>query len=299
MPAAVAPPPTGPGSATTTDSPAAAHASAQAAPTMPPPAIATSKLRPLAGRPRASGAPADVMASTERSGMHTCGADTVTERVALVEDQVGLGIDVSRAGDLRDNLSVLDRNRAFEDAAHDALLPPDFARGELVIGIQAGKFGAGARAAGRAVVCLAGAQHEALAVCAGCGGRAEQLDVVDLAAVRSCQPLYFEALPYPPGVIGERLQAIERQRLAVAGNQEEPVAAPGDIAVHRSNSRCVDGHRLCAAIARHIPDGHTVGIHQPRLDHTADGFEPHSPLSRASYVGERHHQPDSPMAAHV
>ena len=81
--------------------------------------------------------------------------------------------------------AVHNRDRAFEDAADDALLPPDLARAQLAVGGQAGQLGAGAGAARRAVVGLAGAEHEVPAVGAGRGRRAEQLDVVDLAAVRA------------------------------------------------------------------------------------------------------------------
>ena len=56
---------------------------------------------------------------------------------------------------------------------------------ELAVGAQAGELGAGAGAAGGAVVGLARAEHEVLAVGAGHAGRAEELDMVDLAAVRS------------------------------------------------------------------------------------------------------------------
>ena len=76
------------------------------------------------------------------------------------------------------------RDAAFEDAAHDALLPPDFAGRELAVGVEAGQLGAGAGAAGRAVVGLAGAEHEILAIGAGRVWRTEEFDVVDLATVR-------------------------------------------------------------------------------------------------------------------
>ena len=140
MPAAVAPPPIGPGSTTTT---------------------VRARRRALLRAGRAHDAAAGdgyVVA-----GAHAP-ADSVAERVALVEDQVGLRVHVRRAGDLGIELAIHHGDRAFEDAADDALLAPDLARLQFAIGVQAGQLGAGAGAARRAVVGLAGAQHEVLAV---------------------------------------------------------------------------------------------------------------------------------------
>ncbi len=110
-------------------------------------------------------------------------ANAVAEGVALVEDQIGLGVDVRFARDFGVELVAFDEPRSLEDAADDALLAPDLARLEFAVGVEARELGAGAGAAGRAVVRLAGAEDEVLAVGAGRGGRSEQLDVVDLAAI--------------------------------------------------------------------------------------------------------------------
>ena len=55
-------------------------------------------------------------------------------------------------------------DRAFEDAADDAFLTPDFAGLQFAVGIEAGELGAGAGAAGRAVVGFAGAEDEVSAI---------------------------------------------------------------------------------------------------------------------------------------
>ena len=61
---------------------------------------------------------------------------------------------------IRDRLAtVLQRVACLELAADDAGLAPHLTRLELAIGGQAGNFGAGTGAAGRAVVGFAGAQH--------------------------------------------------------------------------------------------------------------------------------------------
>src|SRR4051794_24512144 len=109
--------------------------------------------------------------------------DAHGERVLGVEEERGLGVDVGRAADARMDPAVNDPRRSLEDAADDALLPPDLARGERAVGHQAGDLRAGAGAAGGAVVRLARAEDEVLAVRPRIARRAVQLDVVDLAAV--------------------------------------------------------------------------------------------------------------------
>ena len=123
-------------------------------------------------------------------------------------------------------------DRAFEDAADDALLPPDLALAELAVGDQARELGAGAGAAGRAIVGLAGAEDEVLAVGTGRGGRAEQLDVVDLAAVGARDPLCGQGLTDSPGDVGQPFDVRQGEVLAVVADEEEPVATPGDIATY-------------------------------------------------------------------
>ncbi len=173
----------------------------------------------------------------------------------LIENEVGFGVHIRVAGDLGIELAVDQRHSAFEDGTDDALLPPHLAGLQFAIGVEAGQLGAGAGAAGRTVVGLAWAEHEALAVGAGVGGRAEELDVVDLAAVAAGDPLRFDALADAPGEIGKLVNAVEREVLAVIATQEKPVAAPGDIAVDGPDARRVHRDVRRAAIAGHVADG--------------------------------------------
>ena len=78
--------------------------------------------------------------------------------------------------------------------------------GQDAVGGEARQLGAGAGAAGRAVVGPAGAEHEVLRVGVGAGRGAENLDVIDLAAVRTRDPFAFERLPDVPGEVGERVE---------------------------------------------------------------------------------------------
>ena len=76
----------------------------------------------------------------------------------------------------------------------------------------------------------AGAHHEVAAVGVGVVGK--QLDVVDGRAVLAGNALRLQGVEHGPGVRGQGLAVIQFNALAVFGNQEEPVATPGDVAMH-------------------------------------------------------------------
>src|SRR5436190_9455163 len=96
---------------------------------------------------------------TESRGL----SDSPAERVALVDELRAFRVDVSDAPDRgRDPAvrAVEPSVRSGERAADDALLHPRRALGELAVGGETSELGAGARAARRAVVGVAGTQHE-------------------------------------------------------------------------------------------------------------------------------------------
>src|SRR6185369_14091934 len=123
------------------------------------------------------------------------------------------------------------------------------------------------------VIRLAGTQHEALAVGARRGGRAEQLDVVDFTPVIAGDAGGLQALAYTPRVIGQLFEPVERERLCVTAHQEKPVAAPGHVAVHPANAGRLDWNLFGRAMAGHIPDGDTVLLQKPRLHGSADRID--------------------------
>src|SRR5690606_28573379 len=91
--------------------------------------------------------------------------DAPLKGIIVLENQGGFAADAGASAQGRDDLAVLTRFVAgLELAANDTGLAPDLSRRELAVGGQAGQFGAGAGAAGRAVVGLAGAEHEVAAV---------------------------------------------------------------------------------------------------------------------------------------
>src|ERR1041385_1847294 len=107
-----------------------------------------------------------------------CG-DAPAERVFPIEQQSGFAVHERTAGDDRLDFfrsAVQPAEFSGERAAEDAFLNPRRALGEFAVSGEAGEFGAGARAAGRAVVGLAGALDEISRVRAADRRRAEQLD---------------------------------------------------------------------------------------------------------------------------
>ncbi|MNZ87507.1 hypothetical protein D3C78_1063670 [compost metagenome] len=102
---------------------------------------------------------------------------------------------------------------AVELAAGNAGLDPGLAFGELAVGGQAGQLGAGAGAAGRAVIGLAGAHDEVAAVGIRVGGK--QLDMVDGGAVLAGDALGLQGLEHRPGERGESFAVVQLDALAV------------------------------------------------------------------------------------
>src|SRR5450755_1392560 len=86
--------------------------------------------------------------------------DSVAEWVAGVEQKFGFCVDVGVTGNFRVELAIHHGDCSFEYATSDAFLTPDLAGLQFPVGVETGQFGAGAGAARRAVVSLAGAKHE-------------------------------------------------------------------------------------------------------------------------------------------
>src|SRR5438093_10849998 len=65
--------------------------------------------------------------------MGSWGADSPAKRIALVENQRSCAVDEGGAADGRAECVVLDVHVPFEQAADDALLPPDISRREFSV----------------------------------------------------------------------------------------------------------------------------------------------------------------------
>ena len=156
--------------------------------------------------------------------------------IGVVEDQRRLGGDVGRAGDVRQDpvaTMFVDGERGLEHAADDALLPPDLAR------LRACRRRPGTRA-WRSCRCRTasgrrpcrGRARSCGCAASGVGRGPNSFDVIDLRAVRAGTPCGIQRLADLRQVnVGQPLDVLaSAKRLAVRVDQEEPVAAPGDVA---------------------------------------------------------------------
>src|SRR5579859_3665178 len=90
--------------------------------------------------------------------------DTYAKGIVRTKQQCAFGHDIRRACNAGNNTPVRtiggNLETSLEDTAEDTLLLPHFTRCQLTIGMQAGKLGAGACAAGRTIVGLSWAENE-------------------------------------------------------------------------------------------------------------------------------------------
>ena len=145
-----------------------------------------------------------------------------TERIALIQQQGGLGIDkggASNGGSDFSRRAVQPAKPARKGAAEDAFLDPGFALCEFCVGGEAGKFGAGAGAARGAVIGFARALNKIARVGARDGSRAEEFDMIDLR-----KALGIDCLANTPTDIGQPVRIFQRQFMAVFLREEKPIA---------------------------------------------------------------------------
>ncbi|CAM2160551.1 hypothetical protein PT2222_80135 [Paraburkholderia tropica] len=233
-------------------------------------------------------------------------ANAPCERIVVGENELRLRAHVRRAANARAHVTGREIAAAFvafvarlEHAADDALLLPHGARRKRRVGGEAGDLRARAGAARRAVVRLAGAQHEVAAVEARRRRIGEQFDMVDQRAALARDAIRFERLANRPGHIRERFDVGEVERLAVIGDEEEPVAAPRDIAMDAAEARHVDRHVGAVAIRGHVAHGHAaVGV-QFGFDIAHRRFDAMHARRDAAHVRERHDQADRAVSAHA
>src|SRR5580692_602196 len=123
------------------------------------------------------------------------------ERVCPLEEQCGLGCYIGRPGDGWNDFSFVrvKLEAALEDCAENPLLPPDFARLQMAIGGETSHLGACTRSAWRAVVCLAGTENKIAALVGRVMRTGEELDVVDLRAIRATDPGLDDSTANGPG----------------------------------------------------------------------------------------------------
>src|ERR1700733_10255417 len=105
--------------------------------------------------------------------------DPHAKGVCRVEEQRRLGADIGRAPDARNQGFADLIHRSLEDAAEDAFLSPSLTFLKQAIGEEACELRAGAGAARRTIVGLAGTEHKVTAIGGGGPRWTEHPDVVD------------------------------------------------------------------------------------------------------------------------
>lgn len=106
-------------------------------------------------------------------------------------------------------------------------MSPVVSFGKFAGGGKAGEFGAGAGAAGRAVVSGAGAENEVLGVGFDSGlGRGEALDVVDFAAVLARDVLGVQGVADGSGELRQRGDVFRFDFRTLVGNEKKPIPPP-------------------------------------------------------------------------
>lgn len=211
------------------------------------------------------------------------------KRISRVEYEGRFCGDEGLAGDGGDDAIVGGFVGAFEDAAEDAFLAPGLAGGEFLIGCEAGEFGTGAGAAGGAVVFATGAEDEIAAVVGGVVGWAEEFDVIDFSVARGT-----DGFADGETGLGELGDVLKGQVETVIGDEEEPVATPGDVA---SDVACTDGFGFPEG--RDIADADAVIGMQVGGDDADGGFDAVFASGDAIDMFEGDDEADHAMAAHA
>ena len=178
-------------------------------------------------------------------------------------------------------------------------MPPGRAFFEIPVGREAREPGARPRAARGAVVGIPRAKHEVAAIVVFTRGIAEELDVVDLAAVAPRDALGRERSAKGAREFGEWGNVLEIERPVVRIHEEEPVAAPRDVALRAPVPADVDVDALAVAVRHDVLDRY-ASLRAERAGHRADGcVEAVRPFGNAPQVLKGRDDSDGAVAAHA
>src|ERR1700719_2908746 len=83
-----------------------------------------------------------------------------------------------------------------------------------------------------------------------------KFDVVDLSVLRTANPGGRERLPDSPSEMDELVKVCFGNRVGMLFDQKKPVAAPGDVAGHCTESGDFDINGRGPAVAGYIFEGH-------------------------------------------
>src|SRR5262249_13427973 len=129
--------------------------------------------------------------------------------------------------------------------------------------------------------------------------RAEQLDVVDLLPAGAGDAVAVQGAAETPGKVRKALDVRQLQFLAVLGDEEEPVAAPRDIASDPAVPLYPYGDALGGAVAGHVPQGDGLAARVPKGADPDRFFQVVPAGADATGGGQRNRHANRAVAAHV
>jgi hypothetical protein len=123
--------------------------------------------------------------------------------------------------------------------------------------------------------------------------------VVDFSALGPRNSLPFETAADSPGEIGQAFDPRQGERLLVVVDEKEPVAPPGDVAMHEAVTG--DFHRHLAGVppAGNILNGRRLGPIVVDGDHSHGGVDAMLSATDPTEVSEGDREPNHPVPAHV
>ena len=206
--------------------------------------------------------------------------------------------------------------RRLEARPEHGLLHPRGAGRQPALRREARHAGARAGAAGRAIPFRTRTQHEVPRIGAGadllacCTVRRRrrcartmridgELDMVDRCTVVATQARRVVGRTQAHGEARELLQAIHRDRQAMVVADEEPVAPPGNVAVHHAVAGNVDGDPALRDAARHVANTHAPIRVQARDHGTDRGLDQVIARSKPTERRQRADHADRAMTAHA
>src|SRR5580704_12437108 len=126
-----------------------------------------------------------------------------------------------------------------------------------------------------------------------------EFDVVDLGALRALNAVGGKRLANLPGEMDELVKVGSCNRVGVMLDQKKPIAAPGNVAGHRTVSRNFDVDGSGPAVAGYVFECHRAvfvqgGSHDPYWCFKAMG-----PRLDPAHIGEGGHNTNRSVAAHA
>ncbi len=126
-----------------------------------------------------------------------------------------------------------------------------------------------------------------------------KFDVVDLCAFRTANAGGSERLADSPSELDELVEVRSRNRVGVIFDQKKPVAAPGNIAGHCTESGDFDMHGSGPAVAGYVFEGHGAVFVQCDSHHADRCLYAVSTGVDPAKICERSYDADGSVSAHA